>query len=133
MINAFTYIIENDTNVQPLLGLNAAEEKYKVYPVVAPSSEKFPYITCAILSAPKVAINCGYMYSIQVSVYHQSYDEVGALADAVRVALEDQAHAGQLINGVQVGFINYTDISDAFTKGEQDLYVKLMTFEGVAN
>jgi hypothetical protein len=129
MINAVTYILNNNAGVRALLGLNEADTKYKVYPVVVPLSEKFPYIACRILSAPKIGKSCNYGYTVQVNCYDKSYDEVGALATAAITALESQKG---VINGVTVSFINYIDQADDFVDSEPRLYVKSLTFEGVA-
>lgn len=130
MIQAVTYILSNNVTVQGLLGLNAVKDKYKVYPVVVPVNETHPYVACRVVAAPRVGKSCYFNYTVQVSIYHDTYDEMNALAVAVRNAIEAQG-AGT-VNGVDFSFLNYTDQSDDFEK-EHNLYYRTYTFEGTAD
>jgi Protein of unknown function (DUF3168) len=132
MVKAVTYILENNATVQGIIGQNAAADKYKVYPVIVPQSEKEPYLV--VRQASKVATGKGcssYDYSVEVLSYHTTYDDVTTLAEAVRSALEGQATT--TVNGVDFGFLNFTNEVDSFSVEHGNLYVKVLTFEGASN
>lgn len=129
MVNAVTYILENNATVASLCGTNLAGAKTKVYPVVVPSSEKSPYIAVRQSGKTTLGKNCGDVYTIEVISYETSYDRVKALNDAVVSALEAQA-AGT-VNGYAFSYLNQINEVDDFVKGDHDLYAKISTFEGV--
>lgn len=132
MVKAITYILENDSTVQGIIGQNASGDKYKVYPVVVPQSEKEPYII--VRQSGKVATGKGcnsFDYIVEVLSYHTSYDNVTALAAAVKSALEGQGTT--TINGVAFGFLNFTNEVDSFSVDHGNLYLKLQTFEGTSD
>lgn len=130
MVKAITYILENDATVVTLCGLNAEGTKTKVYPVVVPNSEKSPYIAVRQIGKVEVGKECDYNYSIQVSSYHTTYDGVTALSAAVIAALKAQGSA--TVNGVSLAFVNYSNEIDEFDL-EHSLYVKIATFDGIAD
>jgi len=133
MIKAITYILENDSTVASLCGMNAASVKTKVYPVIVPSSEVEPYIAVRLTSKKLIGKGCGYEYGFQVSTYATSYDAVTALNDAVVSALKNQAPA--TVNGVDIGWINFITEHDEFAVDrisityEHPVYMKVATFE----
>lgn len=128
MVNAVTYILENNVTVASLCGTNAAGDKTKVYPVVVPSSEKAPYIAVRQSGRVSAGKNCGDVFTIEVISYETSYDRVTALNAAVISALEAQASA--TVNGVTFGYLNQVNEVDDFVKGDHDLFAKISTFEG---
>lgn len=130
MINAVTYILENNNTVKNLVGTRSRGTDYKVFPVVVPSSEEAPYIVARQTGKVSAGKSCGYVYTIDVISYATSYDEVNALNAAVISALEGQAVA--TVNGVTFGYLNQVNESDDFVKGDHDLYAKISTFEGQA-
>jgi hypothetical protein len=128
MINAITYILENNATIQGLVGTRSRGTDYKVFPVVVPSSEEAPYIAVRQTGKLSAGKNCGHIYTVDVISYATSYDSVNALNAAVISALEGQASA--TINGYTFGYLNQTNESDDFVKGDHDLYAKISTFEG---
>lgn len=133
MVKAVTYILGNNATVQGLLGNKAqtyTSTYYKVYPVVAPSSEKAPYIAVRLTGKVVVARSCDYNYTVTVACYHNSYDDVTALSDAVIAAIEGQASG--TVNGMGFGFLNVTNEQDDYVK-EHNLYAKVLTFEGTGD
>jgi hypothetical protein len=48
MIQGIIEILTDDVPVQTAVGLNKAADKYKVYPVITPQTEKPPYVVCAL-------------------------------------------------------------------------------------
>lgn len=132
MVKAITYILENDATVASLCGQNAASTKTKVYPVAVPETEKFPYITVRQSAKSRIGKgSCGYSYSIQINSYHKSYDEVETLNNAIIAALDAQSSG--TVNGVQYAFTNLSNEEDGFSKDGGDLFVKLLTVEGMAD
>ena len=115
MVSDVNDILKGNSGVQSLLGLNKAGDKYKVYPVVVPSSEVGPYIAVSLVSKSRLAKDCDFNYGYQVSSYAKSYDAVTALNDAVIVALEGG------------GYI-FTNESDGYNN-DHELYVKTSTFD----
>jgi hypothetical protein len=94
MIAGINEILVEDAGVQAVLGQNAAETKYKVYPIAAPSGEALPYITTSIVSSsPTLAkgeASSLDMNSFAVHVHASSYDGIQELDDAVREALDEK-------------------------------------------
>jgi len=132
MVKAVTYILENNATIQGIIGQNAAADKYKVYPVIVPQSEKEPYLVVRQASKAAVGKGCdSYLYQIEVLSYHTTYDDVTTLSDAVRSALDGQATTS--VNGVDFGFLNFTNEVDSFSVEHGNLYVKVLTFEGMSN
>ncbi len=131
MVKAVTYIWENAATVQGLVGQNAAEDKYKVYPVAVPQSETGPYII--VRQSAKVAIGKGcnsFVYGIEVLSYALSYDAVTALNVAVINALQNQTPT--TVNSVVYGYLNLTNEIDSFSSDHGNQYIKISTFEGTA-
>lgn len=126
MLKAITYILENDASVQGSVGLNAAGTKYKIYPVVAPETEKAPYCICRIFSKEEGAKDCGYVWTIEVTSYASSYDKVTEINDYVIDALKTQASG--TVNGLAFGWANFNNESDGFEK-DHDLYYKSTSFQ----
>jgi predicted nucleic acid-binding Zn finger protein len=125
MLKAITYILENDASVQGSVGLNAAGTKYKIYPVIAPETEKAPYCICRIFSKEEGAKDCGYIWTIEVTTYASSYDKVTEINDYVIDAIKSQA-AGT-VNGLSFGWANFNNESDGFER-DHDLYSKSTSF-----
>jgi hypothetical protein len=125
MIKAVINILENDANVQSAVGLNAAGNKYKIYPVVAPETERSPYCICRIFSKEEGAKDCGYIWTIEVSTYATSYDTVTSINEAVIGALKSEPSG--TINGEDFGWAIFSNETDGFEK-DHDLYVKSTTF-----
>lgn len=115
MVSDVNDILKANSGVQALLGKNKANDKYKVYPVVVPVTEVAPYIAVSLASKSRLAKDCDFSYSYQVSSYAKSYDAVTALNDAVITALE----GGGLI---------FTNESDGYSN-DHELYIKVSTFE----
>lgn len=126
MIKGVTYILKNDAGVQAILGQNFAATKYKVYPVIAPQTEIFPYSVCRMSSRIVEAKNCGYTAEFIVSSYHQNYDDVADLDDAIVTALngENGTH-----NGVTFGYITFLNSNDNYVEAYGGLYVRESTFK----
>jgi hypothetical protein len=134
MIKAITYILENDATVQSLVGANSRDDKHKVYPVIAPITEKGPYIIVTLLSKSRVAKHCGFQYAISVTSYHETYDGSIQLNNAVIRAIENTASGN--INGVDFSYMTFTDERDEYTVDrigithEHPLYAKVSIFTG---
>ena len=130
MVNAVTYILDNNSTVKNLVGLRAgATTDYKVFPVVVFESEKAPYIVVRQSGKVRLGKACGYNYTIDVICYAGSYDEVNALNDACVSALEGQA--GATVNGYAFSYLNVVNEVDGEFIREHNLYSKVATFEGV--
>lgn len=126
MLKAVIHILTNDATVQSLVGLNRAGDKYKVYPIVVPDTEGYPYCVARMSGKTPGAKNCGYIYNIEVVAYHTSYDDVSDLIEAIEDALISAP--AQEVEGVSFGFSFLINESDDFIR-DQDLYVKTASFQ----
>lgn len=140
MIKAVTYILENDSVVQALVGDNSRSDKHKVYPVIAPQSEIEPYIVVKLGNKTPLGSSsaCGYDYNIIVMSYETSYDRVIALNQAVIDALVNYPRG--TVNSVDYGGLMFTSESDeAFgvdrisVTHEHPVYAKVSTFRGMGS
>ena len=136
MIDAVTYILENDPVVQGLVGNNKANNKHKVYPIIVPQTEVEPYIAVRMVSRVSLGKNCGHQYTIQVASYTLSYDDTTALSQAVIDVLD--GHEGGTINGVEFGWLNFLEENDQnfgvdriSITHEHPVYARVATFTGV--
>lgn len=136
MMNAVTYILNNNATVGTLVGANTAASKKKVYPVIVPSSEVEPYISVRILSRERVAKDCAdYRYTVAVSSFTLNYDTTEALNTAVINALEGQASG--TVNGEAFGHLRFISDSDEYAVDriaithEHPVYLKTAIFVGM--
>jgi hypothetical protein len=138
MVNAVTYILENDPTVQSLVGGNSRSSKHKVFPVITPMSEVEPYIVVRLLSKTPLGNGCGFLYNIAVISYHTSYDDVTVLNRAIIDAIV--GYPSGIVNGVDYGRLTFASESDepfsvdriAITH-EHPLYIKATTFTGMGD
>lgn len=119
MTSEVIQILIGNTGVQTTVGRNTANDKYKVYPYVAPQGEKGPFITvrksateptgnftCAgTLDFPTYEVRCWSRVQIETEEMHE----------ATRVALETGSG------------IYMTDAQDGFNL-ESDMYVHIGTY-----
>lgn len=130
MIKGVINILITDGGVQALVGQNAAEEKYKVYPVVCPQEEKAPYI--AVRQTGMELAAKGYTdwnFQFAVVSYATSYDECFALDMAVLNAFINVT--GTYENTI-VSYINPVSLGvDGYTQDHGGIYYKTSTFSGV--
>jgi hypothetical protein len=138
MVKGITYLLKNDATFQARAGQNAAGTKYKVYPGVCPEPETVPY--SVVKQTGKVPIDCkgsrptSYQYSYDVISFHNSYDRVEALDDAVVDCLSRPE--GETVNAddftVEFSDIRHTNTRDEIytTQGSTTvLYAKVSSFE----
>lgn len=131
MVDAATYILDNNATIQGLVGLRSSGgSDYKVFPVVVFESETAPYIVVRQSGQTPVAKGCSDNFTIDVIYYATSYDAVKALSAAGRSALEGQATG--TVNGVTFGYLNFTNEVDGDFVKEHMLYTRIQTFEGSA-
>ena len=129
MVNAVTYILDNNATVQGLVGLRSTGgSDYKVFPVVVFESEKAPYIVVRQSGKVSLGKSCGHTYTIDVICYAGSYDAVKALSAACITALEAQTSG--TINGYAFGYLNATNEIDGEYVRDFNLYTRVSTFEG---
>lgn len=130
MLKGPIHILINNSTVQSLVEEKAREGaagKYKVYPSVAPATEKAPYIVLRQTGGIPLGKNCGRTVQFVAASYCESYDDVVALDNAVINAFSG-AEAGTY-NGVQMSSISEINLSvDDFVM-EQKLYAKISTFQ----
>ncbi len=137
MIKAVTYILENDATVQSLVGDNSRSSKHKIFPVIVPQSEVEPYIAVRLLNKTPTGRNCGFQYTIAVTSYHTSYDDVTELNQAVIYAIEGTASG--TVNGCDFSGLNLISESDEFAVDriavthEHPVYAKISTFIGMGD
>jgi hypothetical protein len=124
MVTSVIDILKADDTVVELVGLNTTDQKPKIYPVLAPQKEKFPYIIVRQTEAVRSGKNCNFDGSYRVWSYHRSFDDVTKLNDAIVAALEAGANEG-------ISFSNLSGIADDYDfKADGDgLYCKISTFD----
>lgn len=124
MVEDVINILIADVTVQTLVGLNKTGQKYKIYPVIAPQKESYPYIVIRQTGKVKAGKSCGYIGSYAIYSYHKSFDECNSLDLAAVSALDGVASAN-------ISFSNLTSTSDEYIPGADGdgLYCKISTFE----
>lgn len=132
MVNAITYILENNATVQGLVGVRTSSATdYKVFPVVVFESETAPYVVVRLSGRTPMGKNCGYVYSVDVISYATSYDAVNALSAANKTAIEGTASA--TINSVVFRSAYLVNEVDGDFIKEFGLYSKISTFESIGD
>ena len=134
MVKGITHILKQTAGVQSLVGLNAAGDKYKVYPVVCPQGEKAPYIV--VFQTGKTPIECkgvatSYVYTYDVYSVHTNYDTAEGLDAAVVDALNFKT-AGTY-NSVVFQEIRHTNTTDGQYNEDQGLFTKVSSFEAMVD
>jgi hypothetical protein len=134
MVKGITYILAGNSTIRNLVGENAAEDKYKVYPNVCPNPEKYPYIV--VRQSGKVPIECKdpvpncFTYSYDVVSYHKNYEDAEALDAAVLAAL---AGVSGTQNGVDFEEIRFVTSADQYVSEYEGLHAKVSSFESMVN
>lgn len=131
MVKVITYLIENDSTVQSLLGEKSHGENHKVYPVFVPQGEKAPFITVRLNDSPRLGHNlsCGRDYVVMVSVWSNNYDDLDALCDAVIDAVDGRSGT---INGEEVNMISYENQADLDYDKDHSVVGRGTTFRFIA-
>jgi hypothetical protein len=131
MTSGIIEILTENVGVQALVGENNREDKYKIFPVVAPQKTEPNYITVfkgsnnatlslskdlpSMLDYPLVTVNC----------WSKVFRQTELMFEAVRAALDSQGFttdAGYVFNRVWL-----VDDRDGFDN-EQSLYVHVAVF-----
>lgn len=134
MVDAATYILRTNATVQGLVGTKTPTDvsSYaKIFPVVAPSEEKAPYIIVRLSGKTPQGKNCDFEYSVDVISCATSYDSVTALNEAAVNALTGQAQG--TVNGVSFGYLNIANEVDGAFEREGYVYTKTTTLTGMAD
>lgn len=119
-------ILTANATIQALIGQNETDDKYKVYPVIAPQTEKAPYITVAMMGGQRSGKGCGRQMQFVVACAASSYDAVSEIDEAVIDAYNDIT-AG-VYEGVQVDFVNEVNLSSDEFNLDHQLYVRKSIF-----
>lgn len=135
MIEGIITILKDDVTVQSLIGENAADVKYKVYPGVCPQPEKAPYIVVRRTGKPPVGICKGikstvFQPTVEVIVYHKSYNKLEAIENAVIDALDWKEG---VYTGINYKTIQYQNSFDAEYIIDWSLHARVIEFEAIAN
>lgn len=134
MVKGITYILNNDNTFQARVGLNVAGVKYKVYPVVCPNPEVFPY--SVVKQTGKTPVECKdgpattFIYTYDVYSFHQNYDTAETIDAAVVAALS--LPDGGTFNAVVFQDIRFTNSVDGYDK-DYRLYAKITSFEAMVD
>ena len=137
MVKGITHILTNNATIQGLVGRNAADDKYKVYPVICPHPEKHPYIV--VRSSGKVPFGQGkcadttFTYSFEVHSFHKNYEDAEVLDNAVISALN--LRDGGVFNGVEFAEIRPGTLGadGDYVSEYEGLFHKVSTFEAEVN
>jgi hypothetical protein len=126
MLKAPIAILTANATVRSLVGLNAAEEKYKVYPVVAAQQESAPYIVCRIVGGSPQGKDCGRLVQLVAVSYATSYDDAAAIDEAVISAFD--SFTPGTFEGVAVAYVHPFNLSVDDFHVDHKLYSKASTF-----
>ena len=124
---AITSILVNDATVGGLVGLNAAGDRAKIYPIVVPQYEEAPYVAVSVIGREVVAKGCADVFSVQVVSYHTQEEGCMELHEACKTALLTAPAA--TYNGFELSLINFTTESDGFSV-DAKLYYKIAVYNG---
>lgn len=137
MVKGITHILTNNATVQNLVGRNAEDDKYKVFPVIVPHPEKHPYVVVRSngrtpFGEGKCADNT-FTYSYEVHSFHKNYEDAEALDTSVCEALA--LDNGGTYNGVEFQEIRaiVRGADGDYVKDYEGLYHKVSTFEAIVN
>lgn len=120
MVTGVIDLLIADATIQGIVGLNSDGDKYKVYPVIAPQKEKYPYIIVRQVSKIRIGKGCPYSGGVEVTSVHKSYDEVVECDDAVISLLDGNGDIVLTSGGL-----------DGWVQADGDgLYTRISTFEG---
>lgn len=136
MVKGIIHILKEDSGVQEVVKRNKADTKFKVYPVVCPAPETWPYMVVRLTG--KLPWECkgvspnAYQYSYEVLSFHKSYEEAEALDLAGVSALS--VPEGAEVNDVDFQEIRHVNTRDDFANIEgYTLFCKISSFEAVVN
>lgn len=131
MIKGIIYILENDPSVIAIVGEKEREGgsgDYKIYPVVAPSTEKAPYVVIRQTGGLRLGKGqCGRIVEFTTASFATSYDTVSDLDSAIIDAFE--ASTAGIYNGVTMSTISAVNLSADDFSLEHKLYLKLSTYQ----
>lgn len=129
MTSGIIDILIDNVGVQTVVGLNEAEDKYKVYPFVAPQGEKQPYIVVSKTGnntqseGKEIGSTLDYP-SYDVLCYSKNFRTTELLHEAVRTALDNTAWTTSDYTYRRIWLI--TD-RDAFSN-EAQMYVHVASY-----
>jgi hypothetical protein len=132
MIAGINEILVEDSGVQTAIGQNAAADKYKVYPIVAPVGETLPYLTTSrVANSPnqnKDLVSSLDDVAFAVHVHAGSYDGIDDLSEVVRTALDNKRSVTD--TGYSFDKIRYSNEYDRpeLFKPESPVYVRTIIF-----
>lgn len=131
MTEAIIYILINDSSVQALIGQNAAEDKYKVYPVMIPQKEVAPFTAVRLITRPPIPCKgqrpSSFTPVCVVGCYTVNYADCLALEQVVIDALDGKEGT---FNGKNLAYLRYIDTSeDWIDRDGVGLYVRMPQFE----
>jgi hypothetical protein len=130
MIAGIIEILKENTGIQGLVGQkNATPGEYKIYPVVAPQTEKAPYITVNQTSrVPQCKGSSSGNYGFDVWATNINYEDSKTLGDAVITVLDQQSATTSV--GYNFSFINLVNQQERFEKVEEGvMHVNIVSFE----
>lgn len=131
MMQGVIEILIEDATVQTVVGRNAANDKYKVYPVITPQKEKPPYVVLALTgSDPVQAKNCRSTLdkeNFDCLIYSNNYEQGHAIDIAIRAALDGKNSVTE--NGIHFDNIWFVSRRDAAVQGaEAMIYVRVASY-----
>ena len=123
MVKGVIDILIADTTVAELVG-DSKMNTPKIYPVVSPQRENFPFIVVRQASGIKIGKGCSYQGSYLVVIYEKSFDELEDITNAVIAACESGSNS-------EIDHSTLSNVSDDYvTKSEGDgMFAKQLTFD----
>lgn len=126
MIQSVIQLLINDTRVQRLVGRNKANDKYKIYPVLADKDELPMYVVLAIQgnnpTDTKRSVSVMDKVFFDVSTFSLDYPEMDELSLAIRFCIDGFNGISANIN-IDVNFVTEKDGYD-----ERGYYARIQTY-----
>lgn len=134
MVKGITYILDNNVNVQGLVGRNKDNTKYKVFPVVAGQQEEAPYIVVRRIGHIPQQCKQGrattYDDTYQVVSFAKNFEDAVGLDRVVIDALDGVSGVN---NGVYFQQIRHENSFDGGFDEDRELFFEVSTFTSTVN
>lgn len=125
MVDGIITILLSDMAVRNSVGMNKANDKYKIYPVWAAQPEETPYITVRVAS--RIPNYCkgsqpdSYNYQYLVRSFAKSYERVCDIDRAIENCLSNKS---ETVFGNRFQSIQLSTVSDREEMYAEGLYVR---------
>ncbi len=132
MVKGINDILNSDTDIQELIGLQKGTDRYKIFPNFCPTPEAHPYIVVRQSGKINGGKGCTSQdYSYEVFCYNQNYDDAEVIGKKVEEVLTEYK-GDSPTDLVNFDFIQYENEVDQFVQQPVQLHAKVLTFTASA-